>query len=537
MPEKFSVALGRVGGAVREFTVAQRTLALIGLAGIGLVVAVLVVWSNRPTYAPLFTGLTAKDASAVVEVLESEGVAYDLTDGGASVLVPRDDVYRMRLAAASAGLPADTSQGGYSLLDNMGMSSSEFQQTTTYKRALEGELAATIGALDGVRAASVRLALPEKSVFVSEVPDPTASVFVTLERGTTLGDDQVQAVTHLVSASIEGMKATDVAVVDSSGTVLSAVGATPGSAGGGTDKRVTAYESRVAAAVQGMLDRIVGRGRAVVSVTADLDLDARTTTSEKFATPDERLPLTEKTSREEFTGTGTTGTGVLGPDNIAVPGAAGAGDGEYLNETSTVTNAVDKITEITEQTPGTVRRQSVSVAVDSVAANALDMVGLQQLVATAAGVDTTRGDVVTVQRMTFDTSAADAASEALAADAAAAAAAQHDRLVRDAGIAGVALLAVVILALVLRRRRAPAAPERLALDLGEIDVRPIAPDPTALALEVVDEAQRTLVASRPVDRAQIEADAKRAEVMAAADEDPNDMADRIRALMDSGARA
>lgn len=535
MPEKFSVALGRVGGAVREFTVAQRTLALIGLAGIAVVVAVLVMWGNRPLYAPLFTGLSAKDAAAVVEVLEAEGVSYDLADGGSSVLVGRDDVYRMRLATASAGLPADSSQGGYSLLDDMGMSSSEFQQTTTYKRALEGELAATIGALDGVRAASVRLALPEKTVFVSETPDATASVFVTLDRGTTLSGDQVQAVTHLVSASIEGMKATDVAVVDSSGTVLSAVGATPGATEGGTDKRVTAYEGRVAAAVQTMLDRIVGNGRAVVSVTADLDLDSRTTTSEKFETPEERLPLTESTSREEFQGTGSS-SGVLGPDNIAVPGGAGAGDGEYLNESSTVTNAVDKITEITEQTPGTVRRQSVSVAVDATAGNALDMVDLEQLVATAAGVDAERGDVVTVQRMAFDSSSADAAAEALAADAAAASAAERSALIRQAAIAGAILLALIIVAFALRRRRAPA-PDRLALDLGEIDVRPLAPDPTALALEVVDEAQRTLVATRPVDRQQIEADAKRVEVMAAADEDPADMADRIRALMDSGARS
>lgn len=537
MPEKFSVALGRVGGAVREFTVAQRTLALIGLAGIAIVVAALVMWTNRPTYAPLFTGLSAQDASAVVEVLEGEGVGYELADGGSSVLVARDAVHRMRLATAAAGLPADSSQGGYSLLDDMGMSSSEFQQTTTYKRALEGELAATIGALDGVRAASVRLALPEKTVFVAETPDPTASVFVTLDRGTTLSSDKVQAITHLVSASIEGMKATDVAVVDSAGTVLSAVGATPGAADGGTDKRVTAYESRVGAAVQTMLDRIVGPGRAVVSVTAELDLDSRTTTSEKFESPDERLPLTEKTEREEFKGPGNGTSGVLGPDNIAVPGGTGTGDGEYLNESSTVTNAVDKITEITEQTPGTVRRQSVSVAVDSATGNALVMADLQQLVATAAGIDPERGDVVTVQRMTFDTTAADAAAEALAADEAAAAAAERETLIRNGAIAGVTLLALLIAAFALRRRRAPA-PERLALDLGEIDVRPLAaPDPTALALDVVDEAQRTLVASRPVDRAQIEADAKRAEVMSAADDDPGDMADRIRALIDAGARS
>ena len=102
---------------------------------------------------------------------------YQLTDGGATILVPQDKVYSERLKAASNNLPS-SNEGGYSLLDKMGVTSSEFQQDVTYKRAIEGELAKTISSMDGVKAATVQLAIPEKTVFVSEEKDPTASVFV-----------------------------------------------------------------------------------------------------------------------------------------------------------------------------------------------------------------------------------------------------------------------------------------------------------------------------------------------------------------------
>lgn len=94
-------------------------------------------WLSRPTYTPLFSGMSASDANAVVEQLRSSSVPYELADGGATVLVPEKDVYDQRLAAASAGLPGSSS-GGYSLLDKMGVTTSEFQQSVTFKRAIEG---------------------------------------------------------------------------------------------------------------------------------------------------------------------------------------------------------------------------------------------------------------------------------------------------------------------------------------------------------------------------------------------------------------
>ncbi len=224
MPAPLSGLLGRVQHTVKEFSLAQRTLAVIGVAVLVLGAVALSAWLTKPSMSPLFANLSATDASAIVDQLDSKGVSYQLTDGGSTILVPAEQVYQLRLSAAAAGLPAASDGGGYSLLDSMGMTSSEFQQQVTYQRAIEGELAKTISSIKGVTNASVHLALPKQSVFVSETADPTASVFVETAPGANLTPDQVQSIVHLVSAGIENMKPSDVAVIDAGGHVLSAVG-------------------------------------------------------------------------------------------------------------------------------------------------------------------------------------------------------------------------------------------------------------------------------------------------------------------------
>ena len=168
------------------------------------------------------------------------------------------------------------------------MTSSEFQQQVTYQRALEGELAKTISAMGGVQAASVKLAIPKDSVFVSEKADPTASVFVKTSAGSSLTTANVQAIINLVSASIEGMTSKDVAVIDSNGVVLSTVG------GDSTtlmqSGQVSDYEQRTAANVQAMLDRVVGVGNAVVSVSAELNYDKTARTTETFTSDPSAAP-------------------------------------------------------------------------------------------------------------------------------------------------------------------------------------------------------------------------------------------------------
>ncbi len=457
---------------------------------------------------------------------------YELADGGSTVMVPADQLYAQRIKLAAAGLPSNSDGGGYSLLDQMPMTSSEFQQQKTYQRALEGELAKTISAIDGVDTATVRLALPEDTVFVSEKADPTASVFVRTRAGVTLSADQVQSIVHLVSAGIEGMEPTDVAVVDASGQVLSAVGT--GATGGGLAGRQTnEYEDRVRGAVQELLDQVVGVGHSAVTVTAQLNYDETSRTVEQFSATDGTPPLASSTTKEDYTGSGGGATGVLGPDNIAVPGGT-SGNGTYTSTTEDVTNAVNKSTEVTKAAPGAIERQSVAVAVDSASATGLDMTRLSEMVAAAAGIDTTRGDTIAVQSMAFDTSQAQTAADALAAADAEAEAAAGRSFMRQAAIGGAVLLLVIILVIVFARRSGRS--RRTTLDLGEISLNPGPTDPLALEGVGADDVPALPVAPLPLAPDPVAV--KRAEIGALADEQPEEVADLLRGwLVGSGSSA
>ncbi|WP_426184683.1 flagellar basal-body MS-ring/collar protein FliF [Microbacterium sp. TWP3-1-2b2] len=455
MPQAVTNVFQRIGRVIAGFTLAQRTIAIIGVAVLVLGIFALSSWLTRPTLTPLFSGLSASDANAVVEQLRSASVPYELSGGGSTVLVPEGDVYDQRLAAAAAGLPTSSS-GGYSLLDDMGVTTSEFQQSVTYKRAIEGELAATISALDGVSAASVQLAIPEESVFVSETIDPTASVFVETGDSTTLTNKQVEAIVHLTSAAVSGMKPENVAVVDQSGQTLSAVGA---GAIGGIDQQAGDYEARVTHSVQQMLDTVLGAGNSKVTVVADIDRSANERLDETYTPAEGTPPLTEQIRSETQNGTSSE-AGVLGPDNIAVPSEDADGTSESTDETRT--NAVNKSTQTTSTPAGTLRRQSVSVAVDLGASADMSAEKLNDLVSAAAGIDPDRGDTLSVEMVAFSETSAEAAQAALQAAKEAETAAQQAALLNTIVIAaaiGLPFLALVIALIMRARRRRSAAAE------------------------------------------------------------------------------
>lgn len=522
MPARLTSVLGRLKAGIAHFTIAQRTLGMIGVAGLVLGAVALSSWLSKPVMSPLFADLSTADASAIVDQLKTDGVAYQLTSGGNTILVPDAQVYAERLKVAAAGLPASTDGAGYSLLDNLGATASDFQQTTTYRRAMEGELAKTINAMTGVQAASVKLAVPAQSVFVSTTADPTASVFVQTSRGTTLGAEQVQAIVRLVSAGVAGMKPGDVSVVDADGRVLSAIGGSP--AGGSSDKQTDSYNQRVASSVQAMLDRVVGAGKAVVTVNAELNLDNSDVTSETFAAPTNVPALSSATTTETYTGTGGSAAGVLGPNNIAVPNGA-AGTGTYSKGSQNLNPAVNKVTAKTTTTPGSVRRQSISVVVDQTAGAGLNMTDVTALVAAAAGVNAQRGDTVAVSRMAFDTTAAATAKAALAAAAADAKAAQTASLIRQGAIGGAILLVLAVAFIVAKRKSRKA--RRQALDLGKLQ---LANDTPLLPFATNDALTLALAAAPQVDEAAV----RRAEIGALAEEEPGEVANLLRGWLVGG---
>jgi len=455
----------RVTSTFGSFTPGQKAVTLFGVVALVIGGFVFANWASAPSYAPLFSNLSAADASAIVDKLNSSGTPYQLADGGSTVMVPQSQVYDLRLKMSGAGLPAQ-GDTGYALLDKQGVTTSDFMQNVGYQRALEGELDKTIKSISGVQAANVHLALPQKDVFSSDTQKPTASVLVTTTLGRTLSPDQVQSIVHLVAASVVGLDPNQVTVADSTGAVLSAGGGqTVSTAGSARSQQTSEFEQRMNDALQQMLVSIVGPGHAVVKTTADLDYDQTQTKSQIYVAPSPSMPpLSQSTNTETYSGSGNGSGGVLGPDNIQVP--IGAGAGSYSHSTNTQDNAVGMVTETRNSAPGNVRRLSVAVLLDATTAKNVDLAQVQKLVASAVALNPTRGDTIAVSAMPFDQSAAQQAKQAQASAEKAAGQAQLMSMGKTAGMALlIALLVLVAWRASRRSRKAElSAGETAALD-------------------------------------------------------------------------
>jgi flagellar M-ring protein FliF len=415
MPAAVKQLWERAFAQFRTFTVAQR-IGMVG-AAVAVVVGVLLFsrWSGTPDMAALYTDLAPTDAAAITERLSSKGVGYELADQGTTVKVPRDQLYDLRLEMSASGIPSGGS-GGWSILDDQGITTSEFSQQVGYQRAMEGELARTVAALDVVDSATVHLVLPKRDAFVLDETKASASVLIRTRPGRSLTSSQVQAVVNLVSSSVQGLTTDAVTVADTAGNVLNAPGQELGGTAGNTRiEQTSVFESSLSSEIESLLSSVVGPGRAVVTVNADLDFDKSTATSETFSSPTaDGQPLTDSESSrtEEYQGAVPGNAGVLGP----TPGTSTEGsDTSYRLDESSSDNALNRVVETTERAPGAIERLSVAVLVDEDSVGDAQLVEIEELVSAAAGVDAGRGDQIVVTRLPFDTSIADASESELAA--------------------------------------------------------------------------------------------------------------------------
>jgi len=440
-----------------EFNAGQKAVALVGTAALVLAGFMVFRWVSQPDYSPLFSNLSASDASAVIDQLDSKGVSYKITNGGSTVMVPKNDVYTTRISLSGAGIPTG-SDGGYSLLDNQSLSTSQFKEQTDFKRAMEGELQNTIKGIDGVDSAVVHLALPAKQVFADKQDPPTASVLVGSRPGMTLAPEQVQAIVHLVASSVDGMSAEKVTVADSTGRLLSTSDAVGGTAASSTNKYQTEYETQVDTDLQAMLDRVLGPGNSQVQTTATLDFDKATTESKVYRAPNPPgLALSQQSDSEVYKGgaAGAASSGVVGPDGQMDPTVTGGTTGNgsrYTKKSATKDNAIDTTVERRQKAPGSVQQLHVAVAIDGRAAATSDPVEIEQMIRSAVGIQPKRGDTVRVSVLPFDRTAEKAAAKELAAQQAAAAKASRMEMFRNIGVAVLVLLALVLAWLRSRKR-------------------------------------------------------------------------------------
>lgn len=257
-----------------------RTAQIAGAAGVVALVLVAALWSRSPDYNVLFSNLDDRDGGAIVTALGQMNVPYQFSDNGSAILIPKDRVHEVRMQLAGQGLPRGGNVG-FELLDQSRFGASQFTEQVTYQRALEGELASSIGAVHAVQDARVHLAIPRETLFVRDRQAPTASVLLTLYAGRTLSESQVSAIQWLVSSSVPSLSADNVSVVDQDGRLLTAPS---GQAGSNSAQRdfTTDIEHRAVQRIMTLLNPLLGTGNVRAQVSADIDFSAREQTSEVY---------------------------------------------------------------------------------------------------------------------------------------------------------------------------------------------------------------------------------------------------------------
>ncbi|ADC89287.1 flagellar M-ring protein FliF [Thermocrinis albus DSM 14484] len=377
----------------------KQKLILSGAVAAGLIsLLLMVLLASSARYVPLYSGLSQEDMSAVLSELEKEGVPYKLGGDGRSVLVPEDKVRDIRLKLAAKGIP---SKGvvGYEIFDKSNFAVSDFQNQVNFKRAVEGELAKTIMRIQGVEEAKVNIGMPQRSIFVREEEQPTASVLVRLKPGYELSPEQVKAIRNLVALSVPRLDPKNVVVIDDRGRDLTSL---LGEEMDLTERELRIkreYEEQVEKKLQKILEEALGVGNVKVRVSADIDLTRRES-KEEIYDPDMTAVVSQQKKKERVLG-GTLG-GVPGTaSNIPPATGVGAGGQTLSERTETITNyEVSKKQIYTEEPLVKVRRLSVGVVVNSQLKN-VNLDSIRELVQTAAGIDQRRGDTISVVAVPF----------------------------------------------------------------------------------------------------------------------------------------
>ncbi len=382
-------------------------LGFIGIAAIVVVLA-FVTMSRPAEYTVAFANLRDEDAAAIASKLKEAKIPYELAEK--SIKVPPAQVQEAKLLVAASGVVKQGGGAGFEIFAQPHFGLTEFAEKINYQRALEGELGRSIGRLEAVELARVHLTLPEESLFVSQKKEPTAAAVVELKQGRKLDESQVQGIVQLIAGSVEGLKTEAVTVMDTAGNVLSQKGGDSDPARK-QNTRVDiqrTLEQRLTDEVRTMLTPLVGPDKAVVRVNADLDWDQYEANSETFS-PNQKAPQVR--SRREIAETNSQGTatagGVPGAERN-VPGYPSEGEGQTGNAQNdkrdvTTNYELSRTVEKTVRTPGAIRRLNVAVALDSeVIADPAQADAISRLVATAAGLDTNRGDLVTLTSLPFN---------------------------------------------------------------------------------------------------------------------------------------
>ena len=402
-------ALGKLG--------AKRLIAL-ALVGVALFGTILFssFYLTRPTYETLYVGLSRDDVNRMGMALGEAGIAFDVSSDGTSVQVPIGQAEKARMFLAEKGLPT-SNNAGYELFDNMGsLGLTSFMQEITRQRALEGEIARTIQAVQGVKAARVHIVLPDKGSFRRANQKPSASVVIRTD--SNFATESAQSIRQLVAAAIPSLEASSVTVLDTTGKLL----ASGADAANGAPVMMATLERQVAARIdeniRKQLAPYLGMDHFQTSVQVELDTDRRQT-NETIYNPDSQVARSVRTLRDQGNSQNSRNNDAVGVEqNIPqeeVAGGAGENSSDKKDRREETTNYEINSKTISTVSDGyNVKKLAVAVVVDRsrltpsegkapAPANYVDdqVNRIRQMVATASGLDTNRGDVINVTAVDF----------------------------------------------------------------------------------------------------------------------------------------
>jgi len=399
-------------------------LIAMGVVAVGLLalLGMLALRGGTDRMALLYGELDAREAGQIVEVLDRQKVAHQVGAGGTQILVPADQVARLRATLAREGLPSGGSIG-YELLDRGdGITASQFQQKMTETRAMEGEIARSIRTIAGVKAARVHLVLPRREPFAREKQEAQASVMLTTSGAARLDREAIQAIVNLVAGAVPGLRPRNVSVVDNRGSLLARAGEATGPAatamGGEEIRRAT--ELRLSRAVEEMLERSLGPGRVRAEASVQMDFDRIQETQEKYDPEGQVVRSSQTVTDNSKTTEQAAGVSVQNNLPNADAGKEGSGTQEARQEETTNYEIGKTVRTIVREQPQ-IRRLSIAVMVDGIEEKGADgalawkprpaeeLERIARLVRSAVGYDEKRGDIVEVVTLRF-TGAADLAS-------------------------------------------------------------------------------------------------------------------------------
>lgn len=402
----------------KQSTAQKIALSLFIAASLGVIIFVS-NWATRPEYGVLFANLEENDAVGIVEYLTDRKINFkESNDGGTILVTPKESVYDIRMKLSSSGLPRAGSKG-VELLDSSSLTPSSIMENIKALVARQGELERTIQAIDAVKNVRVHITNPERSSTIKKDVLPTASVLLRLKVGAEITTSQVKAITHLVAASIEGLLPENITVMDTKGTLLSnqsGDGDFSADAVVGLDRQRN-IENSYAKRIESMISEILGSGKVIARVTADIDYN-KFEKEEELYDPAGSVARSEKVIEDNAVGKGLDSKGVVSNARKNKEAAA-AGLYRETAKNFEISRAVNR----TASAAGKIQRLSVAVLVDGqyvkTSAKEKDKNGvtkeqilyrplssemirkIDNLVKQSVGFDSTRGDVITIENIQF----------------------------------------------------------------------------------------------------------------------------------------